>query len=526
VANDRLTYSNTFLQLNTFRGVRSGTPYRNTSNQGSVRFNIAPGMSVTGRLWYANHDLTSTESPTFTAAVLANSAAGAVVPAVALPIGQLALFETGQPFNAGNATFIPNQIDPDGRRKGNFFSGGVTFDHRIASNTAYRITVQNVATKRTYIDGPLGPGSSEPATETRGNFNGYTTNLKAEIDRRAGRYNRLTAGYEFESERYASFGGATYDLAASGSIALKQRSHAFYVQDQVSLMNGQLQLTAAGRAQAFNLLAPTFGGFSNPYAAVSAVSPPTAYTGDGAVAYFVKSRGTKFRAHVGNSFRAPSGYERYGGGGGFYYGDPAIRPERAVAVDGGIDRWFHGSKIQLSGTVFYTHLQEVIRFANSLPSDDAFGRSFGYANGGGGIARGAELSGRFAPTSRTSMDLSYTFTNSDSKTPTIAGTAYHESLGVSRHKTSFAITQSLGRMTVAYDMTALSDYSQALFGGGTRRFVFSGPITGDVAVRYRVPAEKPVEFFVKVNNVFNQRPFEDGFVGPKAWAVAGVRWFY
>ncbi|HEX4998135.1 MAG TPA: TonB-dependent receptor, partial [Terriglobia bacterium] len=455
VAEDRLTYSDTFSQLNTFRGVRKDTPYKNTSNQGTARYDIAPGMSVTGRLWYVHHHVTSTESPTFTSAVLANSPSTGEVRAIALPIDQLELFERGQTFNAGSATFIPNQIDPDGRRVGYFLSGGVTFDHRVTAGTTYRIVVQSVTTKRDYVDGPLGPGSFEPLTETESQINGYTTLVKAEAEQRAGPYNRVTFGYEFERERYDSFSGADYSATAPDSVELKQRSHAFYAQDRVSLADGRLQVTAAGRIQTFRLNEPTIGDPFHPYANVSALTPPTAYTGDGSIAYFFVQSGTKIRAHVGNSFRAPSAYERYGNYyfSGFYgyNGDPTLSPERAVAVDGGIDQNLYGSKVQVSATWFYTNLQQIIRYLNVLPAGDPFGRFDGYANGGGGIARGAEFSARFAPAARTRVETSYTFTNSESKSPTITGTNYTDVLGVSRHKFSAAVTQTVGRLTVAYD---------------------------------------------------------------------------
>jgi iron complex outermembrane receptor protein len=136
---------------------------------------------------------------------------------------------------------------------------------------------------------------------------------------------------------------------------------------------------------------------------VSSINPPTAYTGDGSIVYLLRQSNTKFRAHVGNSFRAPSAFERYGGGSGFYYGDPRLASERAVAFDGGLDQWLLASKLRVAATFFYTNLQETVTFANSLSVSDPFGRFFGYANGGGGIARGFELSAHVSPTSRTNV---------------------------------------------------------------------------------------------------------------------------
>ena len=31
------------------------------------------------------------------------------------------------------------------------------------------------------------------------------------------------------------------------------------------------------------------------------------------------------------------------------------------------------------------------------------------------------------------------------------------------------------------------------------------------------------ELYGKVENVFNQKPYEDGYIGPQAWAIGGLR---
>jgi iron complex outermembrane receptor protein len=425
----------------------------------------------------------------------------------------------------GNATFIPNQLDPDGRRLGKFLSGAVNLQHQIAPASSYRITYQRVNTKRTYIDGPGGPGLFEPVGNSRTRNEGYTDTLQARLDQNIGKYNLVSGGYEFEHEKYFSFTGTT---ASTNSVDLRQKSHAVFVQDQIRLVGGQLQLTLAGRAQSFRLKAPAFAGFSNPYTGASTVEPPTAYTGDGAVAYFFRSTGTKLRAHVGNSFRAPAGFERFGGGSGTYYGDPRLAPERAVALDGGIDQYFMGSKLQLNATYFYTNLQQTVAFENSLPAGDPFNRFFGYRNSGGGVARGLELGSRVSPSSRTTIETSYTYTNSDSRTPTIASIGLYENLGVSNHKFTLTATQWFARrFSVAYDMSVLSDYTTVLFGldFSSRPFKFDGPTKADVVLHYEYPLtdKRSIDFYGKVENAFNQRHYEDGFVGPKAWAIAGFK---
>ena len=136
-------------------------------------------------------------------------------------------------------------------------------------------------------------------------------------------------------------------------------------------------------------------------------SPESAFTGDISVAYFIPSSNTKLRGHVGNGYRAPSLYERFGSGystfsNSFtYYGDPRLAPEKSVSFDTGIDQWFFNNKVRASATFFYTDLSESIIFANSLPGSDPFARFVGYANSkGGGISRGVELSTQVSPRRR------------------------------------------------------------------------------------------------------------------------------
>jgi len=524
---DKLTYSGAGSHFYMTNGVRDGLPYRNNSVQGSSRYSFGKGMSISGRAWYSSNYLTTTESPTFLASMPTDPSGETA--AIALPISELEKYETGQPFNAGNATFIPNGIDPDGRRRGSFLSGMALFQHQLSASTSYRVGYQAVDTRRAFLDGPQGPGSFDPGPGARNNFNGYIDTTQARLDQRLGRHNLLTFGYEFEQERYFTFDGTdAYASSSSNRVDLKQRSHALYVQDQASLFDGRLQLTAAGRAQFFRLEDPEIQGSSNPYSnQLAAISVPTAYTGDGALAYFLESSGTKFRAHVGNSFRAPSGYERFGQFFGSYFGDPTLAPERAIAVDGGLDQSLFDSKLELSATAFYTNLQQIIGFRAF--TGDRFGRLSGYANRPGGIARGFELSGRFSPHHNTKIHAAYTYTNSDSRLPT-AGANYYQVLDVSPHIVTVTATQWIARRTsVTLDMAAHSDYRfvlfGGLFGGESRRFRFNGPVKADVMVRHDLPfgEDRTIEVYVKVENLFGQRPHEDGFVGPKAWVVSGAK---
>jgi outer membrane receptor protein involved in Fe transport len=192
----RFGYSGVVSHLNITQGVRDRSPYRNTSAQGAAQFQFTPGVSITARVWGNTAYLTSTESPAFNAAVIANSPAAGRVKAIPLPLDQLELFEQRLPFNAGNATYIPSQIDPDGRRISSFANYNVTLQHVVSASTTYRAGYQGVDTRRGYLDGPAGPGSFEPVSARKSHFNGRTDTVQIRIDQRAGLYNFLTAGYE------------------------------------------------------------------------------------------------------------------------------------------------------------------------------------------------------------------------------------------------------------------------------------------------------------------------------------------
>ena len=529
---DRLSYSGTLSYLNVSNGIRGNSPHRNTSAQGSVTYSFIPEISLTGRLWWSDARVQLSNSPLFNGDVLANFPSSGSVPAVAVDVKQLDLADGGSPYSVGKATFVPGQADPDDRRDSSFLNGAITFEHQLTGDSSYRIVYQGVDTKRNFSFGADGPGIvsfAESPFETASN--GRIDTLQVRTDHRIGNHNFVTVGYEFENERFHS---SDLSFGQSGTSDVEQTSNALFAQDQIQLVDGQLQLGLSGRVQLFNVKTPAFSGTQSPYEGVSLGTPRNAYTGDAALAYFFRGSETKFRTHVGSSYRAPSAYERLGSSffaGSFsYWGDPRLNPERSIAVDGGLDQWFFNSRLQLSGTVFYTNLQETILFdfAN-FPPNDPFGRFGGYRNTGGGIARGVELSGQVAPTQNTNVRMSYTYTNSDSNTPTLAGTSYFKTLGVSDHTFTVTATQWIAsRFNVTFDLFAVSDYSLSPFGAQNRRLVFDGPLKADLVLRYSLPLqlERTVEIYTKIENLFDNEIYEGGFPVPGAWAIAGLRFNY
>ena len=365
---DRLVYSGGFSHLNVTRGHRGGSPHRNTGAQAFAKYALTPNLSLSGRLWGADSFLALAESPAFTDAVVANFPASGTVPARPLQLRQLESFERSQPFDAGRATFIPSPIDPDARRVSSFVAAALVLRYQLAPGSSYRLAYQLVDTERSYMDGPAGPGRFEPGVSNLSRFDGETHTFQARTDQRLGAYGLITLGYEGEYENYLDLNTDESPAPTESRVGIDQASHAFFGQDQVRFLDGNLQVSLAGRAQIFRPGAPTFAGALSPYERDRVPNPARALTGDVAAAYFLRDSQTKLRAHAGNSFRSPSAYERFGGayssfsGAYSYWGDPRLSPERSVAVDAGIDQWLAGSRFRLSGTFFYTDLQETIIF--------------------------------------------------------------------------------------------------------------------------------------------------------------------
>ena len=532
LAQDRFVYSGGVSHVNVRDGVDPFDPYRNTTGQGFARYHLTPRVSLSGRVFAGNSFAATNESPTVDDALVANHPASGPVPAIGLPSEQLRLYESGAAFDAGQATFIPAFNDPDNHRASSFFAGALVFAHEVSPTASYRISYHGVGTHRSHRDGPAGLSAFDPIFSNDSVFDGRIDTFRARGDHQAGPQS-LTFGYEFERESFDSLNrdeNPDPAQAVNDSGRISQTSHATFVQDQLRLFDGRLQLSLSGRAQGFRLSTPEFHGGSTPYDGLEFASPDAAFTGDVSAAYFFRSSGTKLRAHAGNAYRAPASFERLGvsffAGSVSVWGDPGLKPERSVSFDAGVDQWLADSRIRLSATYFYTALQEVVVFDFGVidPAEDPFGRFGGYRNTGGGLARGMEFSVSATPTTSLNLTGSYTYTNSDSRTLTAPSENFRKVLGVSDHMFSLSVVQRLGRsVDVAFDFYAASKYPLTFF-SSQRLFEFDGPVKADLAVNYTRPVGegKSLRFYGKLDNLFDNTYWENGFTAPGVWGIAGV----
>lgn len=534
--DNRVVYSAGVSHLNVASGIDGDDDARITSGQGRVLFRLTPTTALSGRIYATTSRLQLNNSPE----TIGNIPPTGIVEAVPLAPAELRRFEAGVPasqLNIGNATFIPGADDPDNLREANFFAGSINFSHHPTDTFGYNVSYQALTTHRTTRNGPLGAGFQPFGGSEQAEFDGRVHVLNARFDLRGGRTNVLTGGYEFENENFKNV-SLPVNPAENSTVDVTQKSHALFVQDQLRFLEDRLQLSASFRAQFFNLEAPRFTPATGaPYSGITFASPPTAYTGDGSIAYTFRSSGTRLRAHIGNGYRAPSLFERFGtffSSFGFsVFGDPRLRPDRSIAVDGGIEQTFYKNRFRASATYFYTRLQEVIVFDFSGvidPATDPFGRFGGFRNTNGGIARGAEFSLSATPSTKTNLSASYTFTRSLQRRPQVPGVL--RSLAIPDHLFSFVATQRFGRrVLINFDFAASGNYLAPIFDSATfasRAYRFDGLVKADLGGSYTIPIDesRALRLFGYVDNLFDRDYYESGFRTAGRTARAGAAFVF
>ena len=495
---DRVRFAGGLMHLNVSRGIDDHDHSRNTTGHGFVQFQLAPATVVSARLLAAD---------TFT---------------------QL----NDSPFLA-NGRVVPSPDDPDARRAGFSTNTLLALSHHWSPRASMRVNYSGVSTRRDNRDGSAGT-RFEPMFNESNRFDGRIDTVQARADLQPDRRHLLTAGYEFERETFDNRSSTEHPDPASrvnARLGIQQSSHAAFAQAQGRYFAERLQLLASGRIQSFNLTQPEFSTNNPLYRQFALPSPPRARTGDFSAAYSFVSTGTKIRAHVGNSYRAPALYERFGAAffaGAFSaYGDPALAPERLVAFDGGVDQYLAASRIRVSATYFYTRVQQSIIFdgLGIVGSTDPWGRFGGYRNSGGGLARGAELSIEANPIRSMTLRGSYTRTNADDRTSQFNNGSLR-TIRVSDHMFTAVASQRLWRrLDVTLDFTGASNYAVPF----SRQYVeFEGMRKLDLSAAWTQPVSdsQSLRFYTRVENMMNRTYLEEGFRTPGAWAVAGVKWMF
>jgi iron complex outermembrane receptor protein len=534
LGKDRFTYSAGFAHLNVSEGVGGDDKARNSSIQGRVQLRLGPAATLSTRIYFADSFTKLNESPLSVGSL----PSGGIIDARPLSRSELSRYESGTPvseLNIDGANFIPSAHDPDNTRNGNFLSALVTFEQRPSPGFAYSVTYHGLLTNRTFVNGPRGPGF-QPDGVTRDEFDGRIHTLDARADLGIGSHHLITAGYQLESEKYLGRSTPT-DPAGGSAVNAAELSHTGFVQDQLRVLGGALQASAGLRAQWFSLDTPTLiPAPGSPFQGLHLPSLPAAYTADGSIAYFVEKTGTKFRGHVGNGYRAPSLFERFGSSFGSFgysvYGDPRLGPERSLGVDLGVDQQFADGRLRTSVTLFRTDLRKVIVFDFSgaiRPETDPFGRFGGYRLVEGGKAKGLEIEAATEPSRGLRLSAAYTYNAAEppARQPENLPQAYV----IPKHQFSLVATQRLGGFQATFALAASDSYLAPVLDPVTfasRTYRFEGIVKADFVASYkmRVSERGSLRLFGKVANLFDRTYFESGFATPGRVGMGGVAFAY
>ena len=531
VSNDHFLYSAGLSHLNVTDGVDGNDPVKSTNVQGRALVRLSPTASLSARFYGAHSRTGLNETP----AAIGDLPQG-VIFGVPLVSEELARYESGTPLaelDIGVSNYVPAPNDPDNVRESSFVSSLITFEQQPRHGLGYRINYHGLLTTRSFRDGPAGVTLFEPVDQSRQDFDGRIHVLNGRIDYAWG-HHRLNMAYEFEDERFETRVYPNISSAKS-DVDVTQRSHTLFAQDQISLLDGALQLAGAIRAQFFSLDTPTFYPSDGaPYQGFQLKASADAVTGDGAISYGFKSTGTKLRTHFGSGYRAPSLFERYGTFfssffGYSVFGDPRLGPERSVTFDLGVEQLFVKDRLRTALTWFQTQLHDVIIFDSTGGIDsgtDPFGRSLGYRKAEGLTNRGLELTGDAAfPAAGLRVGGSYTFT--DAEPPPGSLPEQSQAFVVPRHQVSLVATQALApRVLVSFDLYASSSHLAPVFDPSTftsRVYRFERFMKADIVASYRLAlAMAHLRLFGKIENIFNSKYFESGFRTPWRVGIVGI----
>ncbi len=505
---DGFQYSVGLSHLNVLDGVDGNDSVRNTSVQGRAQVKLGSTSSLSFRFYGADARVDLNESP---------EATGELPPGVI--------------DAAPDVNYVPGADDPDSQREARFTSALVSFEQRPRDDFGYSVRYHGLLTDRSFFDGPEGVSAFEPVTSSLFEFEGAIHTLNARTDFTWGRHQFFQAGFELERESFVNRSFPD-DPAGSSTTDISQTSQALYLQDQLTLAGGAVQIAGAVRAQWFSLGEPELEPADNaPYTGIEFPSLDNALTGDISGAYGLES-GTKLLAHFGSGYRAPSLFERFGTSfssfGYFVFGDPRLRPERTVTFDVGVEQSLGSQRARVSATYFRTRLKEIIIFDFSgaiNPATDPFGRFGGYLSTDGGTTKGVELVGNVVVGSGLHLNTSYTYT--DAEPPTGVSEEQTQAFVVPKHQLTFVATQLIGpRLTVSFDLVASSSYLAPIFDSATfasRVYRFASFVKSDLAASYRFPARLGVfRLFGKIENLFDQQIFESGFRTPGRYALVGA----
>ncbi|HZI62502.1 MAG TPA: TonB-dependent receptor [Pyrinomonadaceae bacterium] len=488
-------------------GIDGDDAYGNTGFAGRLQFQPTESIAIAANLYGTIANARLNDSP------------------FALP----AAFSSSQPFPdaVSEVNFQPDFNNPDQGRRQRLIVGSARFTHVASDRISYSVAYQRVSSNRRNYNGPnLDPqfapflpfGDFEFLNVNRGSID----TVDGRVNIRFSRSNLAMAGVEFERESF--FQSSQPSFNAFNNTTDRQRTFAVFGQDQLSFLDDRLRLSLGVRGQWYRIRSADRPGI------LQGTQAESSATGDGAIAYFIRSSGTKLRAHVGNGFRAASLFERFGegnfsGAGLTRFGDPTLRAEQSISVDGGFDQRVANDRVMFGATYFYTRLQRVVAFTGFAVDPLGLDRFSGFVNRPGGLSRGVETYLNASPVKGMDLNASYTFTNSDRS---LIPQGLQPEYVIPKHLLGLTLRQRYRSLLFSVDVNRTGSYIAPVFENGfpfrMAELTFSGHTKADVFASYETRRSERVVvvLFGGVENVFDREYFENGFLAPGVVGRGGI----
>ncbi|MGA9995454.1 MAG: TonB-dependent receptor [Pyrinomonadaceae bacterium] len=494
-------------RLDVRRGIDRQDEYGNTAGSARVQFNVTPSISIAANFYGTISNARLNDNP------------------FALP----AAFTSSElnPRAVVGQNFQPDFNNPDQGRRNRVLVGSVRLTQRVNEILSYTIAYQRVSVnRRNYNGAQIDPRFASFYPFGDFEFNSIKRSATDTVDARAnlrlGRTNLLTAGFEFERENL--FQQDIPSFSPFGSTTDRQRTFALFGQDQILLFDERLQISVGVRQQFYRIRAADRPG------ALSGVTAESSLTGDGSFAYFIRSTNTKLRAHIGNGFRAPSLFERFGQGafgsaGVVRFGDPTLRAEQSISVDVGFDQRLMNDRLRFGATYFYTRLQRVASFTSFTADPLGLGRFNGYVNRPGGMSRGVESFFEAAPLAGMNLRAAYTYTNSDRFDPALG---LQQEFVIPKHLFGLTLNQRWRAFLFNFDLNRTGSFIAPIFENNfpfrQANLRFNGYTKADLFGSYeRSMGERmTLILFGGAENIFDQKYFENGFRATGVMGRGGI----
>ena len=232
---------------------------------------------------------------------------------------------------------------------------------------------------------------------------------------------------------------------------------------------------------------------------------------------------TRVHASFGTGIRPPGGFDLA------FTNNPALKPERTVSFDAGIDQRLARNRLALEATYFYSHFSDlIVSLGGSLAQLSSY-QSDNLANS---RAQGLEFAARLRPARHVSVDGSYTYLKTEilslNGSSGLAPKYFRVSQELIRrpaHSGAVVSTFSWGRVTAGvsgYFRGEVLDVEPNLGAGGG---LFRNGGYANVAVNLNCRVGEGVSVYGNLRNALNRRYEEAfGYPAPLLNFVAGVKW--